>query len=50
MCGIVGILNTNKEKVSRSILKKMTNEIVHRGPDGEGYYVDEAFKILELTI
>tara|TARA_Y100001980_G_C14556160_1_gene346707 strand:- start:3849 stop:5723 length:1875 start_codon:yes stop_codon:yes gene_type:complete len=41
MCGIVGILNTNKEKVSRSILKKMTNEIVHRGPDGEGYYVDD---------
>ena len=41
MCGIVGILNADKRKVSRSILKKMTNAIVHRGPDGEGYYVDD---------
>ncbi len=40
MCGIAGILNLNGESVSPKILKKMTNAIAHRGPDGEGYFTD----------
>lgn len=41
MCGITGILNLNKDqKVSREVLKKMADTIAHRGPDGEGYFVD----------
>lgn len=40
MCGIVGILNFNSKPASTVILRKMTNEIAHRGPDGEGQYVD----------
>ena len=40
MCGIAGILNLNGEPVSPRILKKMTNAISHRGPDGEGHYID----------
>ena len=40
MCGIAGILNLNGESVSPKILKKMTNAIAHRGPDGEGHFTD----------
>jgi asparagine synthase (glutamine-hydrolysing) len=40
MCGITGIFNTNGEPVSPVILRKMTDAIAHRGPDGEGFYID----------
>lgn len=40
MCGIAGVCNLNGEPVSRSLLKSMTDIIAHRGPDGEGHYVD----------
>lgn len=40
MCGIVGIFNLNGEPASPNILKKMTDAIAHRGPDGEGHYTD----------
>ena len=40
MCGIAGIFNLNGEPASPSILKKMTDAIAHRGPDGEGHYTD----------
>jgi asparagine synthase (glutamine-hydrolysing) len=39
MCGIGGILKFNGEAVSRAELKKMTDAIQHRGPDGEGQWV-----------
>jgi asparagine synthase (glutamine-hydrolysing) len=40
MCGIAGIFNRNGEPVSQVVLRKMTDAIAHRGPDGEGFYVD----------
>jgi len=40
MCGIVGILNLNGEPVSQVILRRMTDSIAHRGPDGEGFYIN----------
>ncbi|MDP4092270.1 MAG: asparagine synthase (glutamine-hydrolyzing) [Bacillota bacterium] len=40
MCGIAGIFNMNGEPASPVILKKMTDSIAHRGPDGEGFFVD----------
>lgn len=42
MCGITGILNFDKKPVSPVILKKMTDVIAHRGPDGEGQWIDGA--------
>ncbi len=39
MCGIVGVLNLNREAVYRNELKVMAAQIQHRGPDGKGYYV-----------
>ncbi|MEK7448148.1 MAG: asparagine synthase (glutamine-hydrolyzing) [Planctomycetota bacterium] len=40
MCGIAGIFNLNGEPVSPDLLRKMTDAIAHRGPDGEGFYTD----------
>jgi asparagine synthase (glutamine-hydrolysing) len=40
MCGIAGIFNRNGEPVSPVILRRMTDSIAHRGPDGEGFYTD----------
>jgi asparagine synthase (glutamine-hydrolysing) len=41
MCGIAGIFHFDKDRtVDTSVLTKMTNTLVHRGPDGSGYYVN----------
>lgn len=40
MCGIVGVCNLNNEPVLAGLLKRMTDIIAHRGPDGEGHYTD----------
>lgn len=41
MCGIAGILSFSPEGVDGSAIKKMTNAMVHRGPDADGFYVDD---------
>lgn len=41
MCGIAGIVNLNGEPVSPVTLKQMTDAIAHRGPDGEGHWIDK---------
>ena len=40
MCGICGYYNLNGEPASQAVLRRMTNAIAHRGPDGEGNYTD----------
>ena len=40
MCGIAGILHFNGESVSPIALERMTDAISHRGPDGEGQWID----------
>ena len=42
MCGIAGILNFDGAPVSPVILRTMTDAIAHRGPDGEGHFIDGA--------
>ena len=39
MCGINVIIS--KEKNKDKIIKKMNDRIIHRGPDAEGYFVDD---------
>lgn len=39
MCGIAGIVSINNKDVSQNRLKKMTDIIAHRGPDGDGHWV-----------
>jgi asparagine synthase (glutamine-hydrolysing) len=53
MCGIAGIFNYKSNRaVSSEILKIMNNEIVHRGPDDEGFYTRDniglAFRRLSI--
>ncbi|MBL6964374.1 MAG: asparagine synthase (glutamine-hydrolyzing) [Bacteroidetes bacterium] len=40
MCGITGIFNQNGKPVSHIVLQKMTDIVRHRGPDGEGIWVN----------
>jgi asparagine synthase (glutamine-hydrolysing) len=55
MCGISAIINSTGEPISRDALKKMSDLIRHRGPDGEGYFIEgtvglghRMLKILDL--
>jgi len=41
MCGIAGIVHLNSDKVSSEKLKKFTDSMFHRGPDGAGYEIFE---------
>jgi asparagine synthase (glutamine-hydrolysing) len=43
MCGICGIYNfASGQPVSRELVHRMTETMVHRGPDQEGFYIDGA--------
>ncbi|MCJ7479238.1 MAG: asparagine synthase (glutamine-hydrolyzing) [Candidatus Nanohaloarchaeota archaeon QJJ-7] len=37
MCGITGFLGVG----DRELVERMTSRLVHRGPDNEGYYIDD---------
>jgi asparagine synthase (glutamine-hydrolysing) len=41
MCGITGIISLNKEPISPVKLKCMTDVLAHRGPDGEGHFIED---------
>lgn len=41
MCGIVGFVSKNSNSADRSILEKMNAAITHRGPDDDGFYLNE---------
>ena len=41
MCGITGLVNLQGYDISPSLLKAMTRAIEHRGPDGEGNWVNK---------
>ena len=46
MCGYVGFINNkNLLKDKKHIIYKMMNRIKHRGPDGEGTYIDDNIAI-----
>jgi asparagine synthase (glutamine-hydrolysing) len=40
MCGIAGFWNLNHEPISETILERFTDSLSHRGPDGNGFYID----------
>ena len=41
MCGIAGVVHLNGSLPSPSVLKAMTDAIAHRGPDGEGQWIED---------
>ncbi len=45
MCGIAGIISLNPNSVSKQRLQKMTDTIAHRGPEGEGFWINESSNV-----
>jgi len=42
MCGIVGVLDRSGEPVSPVVIRRMTDQVIHRGPDDSGIFTDRA--------
>ena len=42
MCGICGVIHFDGKPVERELLSGMNDRLRHRGPDGEGYFIDGA--------
>lgn len=40
MCGIAGLLNLDGAPVSPAVLRRMTDAVAHRGPDGNGQWIE----------
>ena len=40
MCGICGVIHFDGSPVTQQLLAGMNDRLRHRGPDGEGYFVD----------
>ena len=40
MCGIAGVFNIDGSTFALNNLKKMAQAIAHRGPDGEGFFIE----------
>lgn len=40
MCGITGLIQLSGDAVSPVVLQRMTDAIAHRGPDGEGHWIE----------
>jgi asparagine synthase (glutamine-hydrolysing) len=40
MCGIAGLVNFSGEPVAPVLVRRMTDAIAHRGPDGEGQWIE----------
>jgi asparagine synthase (glutamine-hydrolysing) len=57
MCGIAGIYDYRSGRpVSSDLLKAMTGVLAHRGPDGDGFYLEGSIglghrrlKVIDLT-
>jgi asparagine synthase (glutamine-hydrolysing) len=45
MCGISGLINKNNESVDILEIKTITDIISHRGPDGEGFLLENNFAL-----
>ena len=42
MCGICGLIHLNGKPATPSLLQAMNRQLRHRGPDGDGYFIDGA--------
>ncbi|WP_420547780.1 asparagine synthase (glutamine-hydrolyzing) [Curvivirga sp.] len=43
MCGIVGVVNNKREADNYELLEKMSDAIIHRGPDDSGFWACDGF-------
>lgn len=56
MCGICGHVTFNRDTIQPDVIRAMTAQLTHRGPDEEGYYLQPAvglgmrrLKVLDLV-
>lgn len=53
MCGISLVISSQNPRVDEKVLRRMNDLIVHRGPDGEGFFFDDyigmAHRMLRIT-
>ena len=42
MCGFVGFVDKEDKSTKKEVIKELADIIKHRGPDSEGYYVDDS--------
>jgi asparagine synthase (glutamine-hydrolysing) len=40
MCGIAGLVNLDGATADAAVVRRMTDAIAHRGPDGDGFHLD----------
>ncbi|MBL7766123.1 MAG: asparagine synthase (glutamine-hydrolyzing) [Chitinophagaceae bacterium] len=45
MCGIAGIIAKDPQSINADRLKRMTDVISHRGPDGEGHWISPSGEV-----
>ena len=51
MCGIAGVLYADSSRpVDAAVLKAMGDAIAHRGPDGEGYWIDPGLGLVHRRL
>jgi len=42
MCGISGKINFEGKEISEELIRRMSAELTHRGPDDDGIYVNNS--------
>jgi asparagine synthase (glutamine-hydrolysing) len=42
MCGIAGIISSDPNIIHQSLLQRMADALAHRGPDGEGFWMNKS--------
>lgn len=45
MCGIAGVLHFNDIPADRSVIARMTGAMAHRGPDADGFFIEESIAL-----
>ena len=50
MCGILGIYNLDSKVVNKASITKMGNQINHRGPDGEGMFIEKNIGFVDAPV
>ena len=41
MCGICGFVDKKSKDEKKKVIKAMADRIIHRGPDSDGYFIDD---------
>lgn len=50
MCGIAGIINLENKQICKRSLKRMISVLSHRGPDGQGLYINNSIGLAHTRL